>query len=67
MKKVLKIVLRVVLILIALVVLVTGFFAIKGAVLWSNSKKELSVTQAAQDILADEDFIKYDELPQFYL
>lgn len=67
MKKVLKIVLRVVLILIALVVLVTGFFAIKGAVLWSNSKKELSVTQAAQDILADEDFIKYDELPQFYI
>lgn len=67
MKKVLKIILRIVLILAALVVLVTGFFAIKGAVLWSNSKKELSVTQAAQDILADEEFVKYDELPQFYI
>lgn len=67
MKKVLKIVLRVVLILIALVVLVTGFFAIKGAVLWNNSKKELSITQATENIRADEDFVKYDELPQFYI
>lgn len=67
MKKVLKIVLRVVLILIGLVILVTGFFAIKGAVLWSSSKKELSVTQAAENIREDAEFVKYDELPQFYI
>lgn len=67
MKKALKIVLRVVLILIGLVILVTGFFAIKGAVLWSSSKKELSVTQAAENIRGDAEFVKYDELPQFYI
>lgn len=67
MKKVLKIALRVVLILLGLVVLVTGFFAIKGAVLWSNSKKELSITQAAQDIRSDEEFTKYEDLPEFYI
>lgn len=67
MKKALKIALRVVLILVALVVLVTGFFAIKGAVLWNNSKKELSVTQAAEDIRAREGYVKFDELPQFYV
>lgn len=67
MKKVLKIALRVILILIGLVILVTGFFAIKGAVLWSSSKKELSVTQAAENIRGDAEFVKYDELPQFYI
>lgn len=67
MKKVLKIALRVVLILLGLVILVTGFFAIKGAVLWSSSKKELSITQAAQDIRSDEEFTKYEDLPEFYI
>lgn len=67
MKKVLKIVFRAVLILIALVVLVTGFFAVKGAVLWNDSKSELSVTQAAENIRAGKDFVKFDELPQFYI
>lgn len=67
MKKVLKVVLRILLVLVALVVLVTGFFAIKGAVLWNNSKNELSVTQAAENIRADENFVKFDDLPQFYV
>lgn len=67
MKKVLKIVFRAALILIALVVLVTGFFAVKGAVLWNDSKSELSVTQAAENIRAGKDFVKFDELPQFYI
>lgn len=67
MKKVLKVVLRILLVLVALVVLVTGFFAIKGAVLWNNSKNELSVTQAAENIRADEKFVRFDDLPQFYV
>lgn len=66
-KKVLKIILRVVLIIIGLAVLVTGFFAIRGAVLWGNSKDALSIAQAAQNIRADEEFVTYDELPQFYI
>lgn len=67
MKKVLKIVLKVLLALIALAVLVTGFFAIKGAVMWHNAKSELSVAQAAENIRAEEGFVKYDELPEFYI
>lgn len=67
MKKILKIALRVLLVLIGLAVLVTGFFAIKGAILWNDSKKEISITQAVQNIRADEEFVKFDELPQFYI
>lgn len=67
MKKALKIALIVLAALVALVVIVTGVFAIKGAVLWSGAKKELSVAQAAENIRAEETFVKYEELPQFYI
>lgn len=67
MKKVLKVVRRILLVLIALVVLVTGFFAAKGAIMWNDSKKELSVTQAARNIREGEEFVKFEDLPQFYI
>lgn len=66
-KKVFKIILRVVLIILALVVLAVGFFAVRGAILWGESKEELSIAQAAQNIRSDEEFTKYEELPEFYI
>lgn len=66
-KKALKIALWIVLGLIGLVILVTGFFAIKGAVMWNNAKSELSITQAAENFKASEDFTSYENLPQFYI
>ena len=50
MKKVLKIILRVLLIIIGRFVIVAGVFAIKGAVMWNNAKKELSITQAVEKV-----------------
>lgn len=67
MKKVLKVVWRILLVLIVLVMLVTGFFAVKGAIMWNDSKKGLSITQAVQNIREDEEFVKFEELPQFYI
>lgn len=66
-KKALKIALWILTGIVGLVILVTGFFAIKGAVLWSNAKKELSIAQAAENFRADEGFTPFDELPQFYI
>lgn len=67
MKKALKTVLRVVLALVGLAVLAVGFFAIKGAVMWHDSKSELSITQAAANIRSEKDYVAFDELPQFYV
>lgn len=66
-KKTLKIILWVLIGMIGLVVLVTGFFAIKGAILWSGAKKELSIAQAAENVRENESFTPFEELPQFYI
>lgn len=67
MKRALKIILRVVLAIIGLIVLVVGFFAIKGAVMWHDAKSVLSVVQAAEKIRAEDGFVTFEELPQFYV
>ena len=66
-KKVIKITLTVLLVLVGLAVLVAGFFAIRGAIMWNNAKDELPVAQAAKQFRADADYIKFDDLPQFYV
>ena len=66
-KKALKIVLIVVLALVGLVVITAGFFAIRGAIMWNDAKDKLSVAQAAEQLRADADYIKYGDLPQFYI
>lgn len=66
-KKVIKIALTVLLVLVGLVVLAAGFFAVRGTIMWNNAKKDLPIAQAADRLRADADYIKYDELPQFYV
>ena len=66
-KKALKIVLIVLLALVGLVVIAAGFFAVRGAMMWNDAKNDLPIAQAAEQLRADEDYIKYDELPQFYV
>ncbi len=67
MKRVLKVILRVLAALVGLVVLAAAFFAIKGAVMWHDSKSELSITQAAENIRSESGFVTFDKLPQFYV
>lgn len=66
-KKALKIALWIVCGIVGLVVLVTGFFAVKGAIMWSGAKGGLSPAQAAEELRAAENFTPYEELPQFYI
>lgn len=66
-KKALKIALWVLLGIAGLVILVTGFFAIKGAVLWSNAKKELSIARAVETLQTNGNYTEYEKLPQFYI
>ena len=66
-KKALKIVLIVLLALVGLVVITAGFFAIRGAIMWNDAKDRLSVAQAAEQLRADADYVKYGDLPQFYI
>lgn len=66
-KKALKIALWIVLGLIAAVIIVTGVFAVRGAMMWSDAKSELSIAQAAENFRTDESFTSYEKLPQFYI
>ena len=66
-KKAFKIVLIVLLVLVGLVVILAGFFAIRGAIMWNNAKDELPISKAVEQLRADEDYIKFDDLPQFYV
>ena len=66
-KKAFKIVMIVLLVLVGLVVIAAGFFAVRGAIMWNNAKNELSVAQAVEKLRADENYIKFGDLPQFYI
>lgn len=66
-KRAIKIILRIVLAVVGLIALAAGFFAIKGAVIWHNSKGVLSVEQAAQNVRAAEGYVTFAELPEFYV
>lgn len=66
-KKALKIALWIVLGLIAAAIIVTGVFAVRGAMMWSDAKSGLSIAQAAENFRTDENFTFYEELPQFYI
>lgn len=66
-KKVFKIVSIVLLVLVGLVLITAGFFAIRGAVMWNNAKNEFPVAQAVEKLRADADYIKFGDLPQFYV
>ena len=66
-KKIFKIVLIVLLGLVGLAVLITGIFAIRGAIMWNTAKKDLPIAHAAEQLREDADYIKFDDLPQFYV
>ena len=66
-KKVLKIALWAVIAIVGLFILVMGFFAVKGAIMWNDAKSGLSPAQAAKELRAAENFTPYEELPQFYI
>lgn len=66
-KKAIKIVLIVLLVLVGLVVIAAGFFAVRGAIMWNDAKDDLPIAQAVENLRADTDYIKFNDLPQFYV
>lgn len=67
MKKVIKRVLIVLAILAGICIIVVGFFAIKGAIMWNNAKSVNPITQVAERLRAEDGFVKYEDLPEFYI
>lgn len=67
MKKVIKRILIVIAILAGICVIAVGFFAIKGAIMWNNAKSAKPITQTVERLRAEDGFVKYEDLPQFYI
>lgn len=67
MKKVIKRIFIVIAILAGICVCVVGFFAIKGAIMWNDAKSAEPITQTVERIRAEDGFVKYEDLPEFYI
>lgn len=67
MKKVIKRILIVIAILAGICVCVVGFFAIKGAIMWNDAKSANPITQTVERLRAEKGFVKYGDMPQFYI
>lgn len=65
--KILKRIIIIFSVIIALLMIVIGFFAIKGAVMWNDAKKRSPIEQTVTALRSDEHFADYDELPEFYI
>lgn len=66
-KKISRVIFSVIGIIAALCVIVIGFFAIKGAVMWNNAKAAKPLDTAIAELRSAEGFAKVSELPQFYI
>lgn len=66
-KKITKVIFGIIGGIIGICVIVVGFFAIKGAIMWNNAKSANPITQVAERIRAEDGFVKYDDMPQFYI
>ena len=53
--------------IIALLMIVIGIFAIKGAVMWNAARERSPIEQTVTRLRSDENFIRYDGLPEFYI
>ena len=66
-KKITKVIFSVIGIIAGLCVIVAGFFAIKGAVMWNNAKSAKPLDKAVAELQSAEGFARVSELPQFYI
>ena len=65
--KVLKRILIIFAALIALLAIAVGFFAIRGAVMWNEAEERSPISQTVTRMRSDENFVKYGDLPEFYI
>lgn len=67
MKKAIKHILIIFVSLVAVILGIIGFFAIKGAVMWNDAKEALPIDTVIPDIRNNENYISFEELPKFYI
>lgn len=65
--KVIKRILIVLAAIMAVMVIIVGFFAISGAVMWNDAKGRSPIEQTVSEMRSRENFVKYGELPEFYI
>lgn len=65
--KVIKRILIVLAAIMTLIMIIAGFFAIKGAMMWNDAEKSSPIEQMAADMRSRGNFVKYGELPEFYI
>lgn len=65
--KALRTVFSIIAALAALCVAVVGYFAIKGAIMWSAAKAEKPLDALLSELRSADGFVTIDELPEFYI
>ncbi|MDE6103733.1 MAG: transglycosylase domain-containing protein, partial [Oscillospiraceae bacterium] len=53
--------------LLVIIMIVIGFFSVKGYHMYKDTIKETPVTEILDNIQSEENFTPYDELPQIYI
>lgn len=66
-KKITRVIFSVIGIIAALCVIVVGFFAVKGAVMWNDAKAAKPLDTTVAELQAADGFARVSELPQFYI
>lgn len=66
-KKITRVIFSVIGIIAALCVIVVGFFAVKGAVMWNDAKAAKPLDTTVAELQAADSFARVSELPQFYI
>lgn len=66
-KKVVKRILIVLASIAAVLLIIAGIFAIRGLIMWNDAKERSPIADTVAEMRAREDFVKYEELPEFYI
>ena len=66
-KKIIKRVLIIVLAIAALLAVVAGIFAIRGAVMWNNAQALSPINALTAELRSREDYTEFEDLPEFYI
>lgn len=66
-KKITRVIFSIIGIIAALCVIVVGFFAVKGAVMWNDAKAAKPLDTTVAELQAADGFARVSELPQFYI
>ena len=65
--KVVKRILTVIVVIAAVLLIVMGYFAIRGLIMWNDARERSPLAETVTELRLREGFVKYEELPEFYI